>query len=123
MKEISTPIELTLGLEKDKNNVRFRLDRIGRDWILFITGGKAHIGSIAVTEKCTAGLIWQKTLGIHKEKSIVQEAINRLQQIIPGELLVIGGIHYDDISKDQIDQILHNTFKLIDQLETMLSKK
>jgi hypothetical protein len=117
-------IEISLGSENDKTYVNYRLEPVGRDWILLITGGDSHIGSVAVTEKESKNPdeIWQKTLTIHKEGGIVRTAVSKLSKVLSGELLVVGGVHYDDINKSQIFQIVNNCNLLLEKLVEMVQK-
>ena len=116
-------IEVHLGSLKEKTFVSYRLGHIGYDWILLITGGKSHIGSVACSEKNRmTDEVWQITLGAHKEDNIARNAALRLKDILKGEILVIGGIHYDRISRKQIQQIEKNCETLLKRLEAILIK-
>ncbi len=114
-------IELHTGNTEDKTYVSYRLEKLGRDWVLYITGGEPHIGSVACTEKTSDTVeLHQLTLRRHKEDAIVRQALDRLKETLDGEILVVGGIHYDDIERDQVRQIEQNCTVLLDQLAAKL---
>lgn len=114
-------IELHTGNTEDKTYVSYRLEKLGRDWVLYITGGEPHIGSVACTEKTSDTVEFhQLTLRRHKEDAIVRQALDRLKETLDGEILVVGGIHYDDIERDQVRQIEQNCTVLLDQLAAKL---
>jgi len=113
--------EVHLGSWEEKTFTSYRLEQFGYDWVLFITGGQAHIGSVACSEKNrTPEKVWQITLGQHKEENIVKNAVLRLKAILSGEILVIGGIHYDNLSRKQIQQIEKNCEVNLKRLEEII---
>ena len=99
-------VEFSRGHLEEKTQISYQLYQFGRDWILMIGGGERHFGSLACSDPSLEKRFHQYTLGIHKEGEIVRAAIEELQPLIRNELIVICGVHYDDISKDQIVQIV-----------------
>ncbi len=98
---------------EDKCQVSYQVFKFGRDWILMIGGGESHFGSLACSDPSLEEKFHQYTLGIHKEGGIVEAAIKALQPLIKNELIVICGIHYDNIAKDQISEIIKNNKLLL----------
>ncbi len=114
-------IEIHTGNTKDKSYISYRLEKLGRDWVLYITGGVPHIGSVTCTEKTGGtGETHQFTLRHHREDIIVRMALERLKRLLEGEILVVGGIHYDGIEPDQIRQIEQNCASLLERLTAKL---
>ena len=114
-------IEVHLGSLEESTFVNYRLERLGADWVLFITGGEPHIGSVACSEKCRVPeKLWQITLGPHKEGEIVKNAALRLKDIIVGEILVVGGIHYENLNSEQIGLIEKNCEILLERLASIV---
>lgn len=105
-----------IGSTADKNYVEFDLLRQGRDLVVLIGGGESHIGSLAVSDKKTGDSLHQYTLLDHREDQIVNRVADRLSKAVLCEVVVIGGIHYDDISRSQIEQINEHVTILIDQM-------
>ncbi len=58
----------------------------------------------------------QFTYPTHREDQIVKECMERLAGLVPNELLVVCGIHYDDISKESINTINENCSLLIERI-------
>jgi len=114
MEQMREPITFSIGDKQSNNFVEYRLMPLGRDWILQITGGDAHIGSLALSEK---EQIHQITLDKHKESEIVEKAILGLKDLFQGELLVIGGIHYHNIQPSQITEIEDYCEELLDRVK------
>ncbi|MBU3916559.1 hypothetical protein KKA14_13585 [bacterium] len=123
MKTWEKKLEYQLGNEADKTAVKYELVHFGRDYMLLISGGEAHIGSTAFSDKNEESGIVQFNRLNHREDLIVKEAINALKDLVPGELMVVGGIHYDGITRKQIDQINTNCRLLLEKISTELSKK
>ncbi len=114
-------IEIHTGSCEYKSYVSYRLEKHGRDWVLYITGGVPHIGSVACTERIgDTAEIHQFTLRHHREDKIVRRAVEGLRGLLEGEILVVGGIHYDDIEPDQIRQIEQNCAELLNRLTSKL---
>lgn len=108
------------GDKEGKTFVQFQLIWQGNDLIVVISGGQAHFGSIAHTKKREAEENYQFVYKDHREDEIVRETINRLALHVSGELLVVGGIHYDEISREQIQNIVANCSKIIRRIEQHL---
>lgn len=111
---------LSMGKRENNNFVEYRLLPMGRDWILQITGGETHIGSLALSE---GKQIHQITRKQHKETEIVHKAVSALKDLIPGELLVVSGIHYDNIKIEQIREIEKYCGILLIKLQEYLIKQ
>ena len=76
----------------------------GNDLLIYITGGSAHIGAITfVTSTETKTLIDPP----HKE-GIVTEIVAKIfkNKLPERRIVVVSGIHYDSISKTEIDRII-----------------
>ena len=108
----------SVGKISDKTFVEITLSWQGRDLIVKISGGDAHIGSLAFsTKQNNARSPYQQfTYPTHREDKIVQECMERLAGLVPNELLVVCGIHYDDISKVSIRKINENCSLLIERI-------
>ena len=106
------------GKVSDKTHVEVDLIWQGRDLIVKISGGEAHVGSLAFSSKHKdSGKSYQQfTYPTHREDQIVRECMERLVGLVPNELLVVCGIHYDDISKESIRKINENCSLLIERI-------
>lgn len=109
-----------------------RIERIGRDWMIVLTGGikkqDHHIGAAtiayrvhdATSDKVKWSLMTQGIPG-HKESSITETlAMEAAQMLEPygGNIMLTAGIHYESLTKEQIDAVVHTAHQLLhDQLQ------
>ena len=111
--------ECRAGDASEKNLVIYCLGKLGRDWMLTISGGESHIGALACSDKADETFFFH-TLSQHLETDLVNEAFRALSGLVSGELLVVGGIHYDAITKLQIKRIIEYNATLIEQTKQFL---
>lgn len=113
-------VEIKKGNPKEKTQVVYSLFQFGKDYILLIHGGETHIGSVGCSDKKSTAKKHYYTLETHREDAIVARAVSVLNKTIQTEILVVCGIHYDQISLIQIQLINQNCEELLDQLEKIL---
>lgn len=114
--------EFQAGSPESGDQVIYELYQIGRDWLLVIGGGISHIGSVASSERINGKEeLHQFTFQGHKEDKIVENAQRRLREITPGNILVIGGIHYEAISSAQIEKIVNHCETLLGKVEAFFT--
>lgn len=109
-------ISLNRGNPEEENQVVMDLFRLGRDFLLVIGGGDSHIGALAVSDKNRGSENFQYELIHHKEALVVEMAMKILKDLLPGELLVVGGIHYNGISKEKIKEIVTHCQILLEEM-------
>ena len=108
------------GKTSQKTFVEFNLYGFGSDLIVVIGGGESHIGSLAYSDKKQGAVNHSYTLQDHREDTIVKSTIDGLSCLVQGEVMVIGGIHYDQISKEQIKQINNHCQTILNRIKTDL---
>lgn len=111
------------GSISEKNFVEINLNWIGKDLLCIVSGGESHFGSIAYSGEDKACKMHQFTWPTHREDIIVKEIAEKLEEVVEGRIIVIGGIHYDKIRKDQIEKIIENCQWLIKKIYKELSTK
>lgn len=94
--------------------LQYQVGKIGRDWIILIIGGESHIGSISCSNR-TLKENFSFTLTHHKEDALVAEAFQCLSPLVEDEIIIISGVHYDDIVEEQINIVLQYNQDLIKQ--------
>ncbi|HTY92178.1 MAG TPA: hypothetical protein VMC84_13465 [Methanocella sp.] len=96
---------------------------VGDDLVVFITGGKAHIGATAVGIK-TEGVATSSviTTPAHREDRVVKDAAEKLAKKLDKTVVVVSGIHYDNITKEEIEETLRLCDELVNALAGELSK-
>ncbi len=117
-------MKYSAGKISAKTYVEFRLIWQGKDLIVKISGGASHIGSLAYTcSKDKKNKTFQQYTHItHREDEIVRLCIEQLIDLVPGELIVVGGIHYDNIVKEQILEINRNCSLIISRISNDLTR-
>ncbi len=80
--------------------------QVGRDYVCHIHGGDWHVGAVALSQwrddrAETACLI----VGIHKEEDIAVHAASYLCSVTRRSAVCIAGIHFDGITKNDIQDI------------------
>jgi len=102
-----------------RTEVSMSVSRIGEDLIVSLFNNAGHIGSTAVAEYCekenraTVSVI---TRPGHMEDALASDAARRICKAVRRPVCVIAGIHLDDITKEEIAEILENCNKLVTQL-------
>lgn len=116
------PLRLHEG--KGRTRVSLSTHTIGEDLIVCLYNGAGHIGAVAVADydrksrRASTSVITR--LG-HKEDSLAAEAAHALCRILKQPVCAIAGIHLDNITGEEIEQIVLNCRKLLAQCGRRLS--
>lgn len=111
-----------ISLEKGEGRTRLSLvaSRLGRDLLVTITGGRAHIGAVGIgiflNGKATSSVI---TMPGHKEDMIAKNGAERIAKMLKTGAVLIAGIHIDNITKEEIETAVKNAEALIEDLIAM----
>jgi len=88
-------------------SLELRAERIGKDLLVLLTGGEAHIGAVGVGcpmgERATASVI---TLPGHRDDRMAQVAAERISAELGCGCTVVAGVHYDHITPEEIQASL-----------------
>ena len=109
--------ELTMG--KGRATVNVAVDSLGSDLVVRIYNKNAHIGAVAMAdydhehERASVSVITR--LG-HKDDALAVEAAYLLSKSIRRPVCVIAGVHLDNITGEEIDEILANTRTAISEI-------
>ena len=108
--------ELTKG--EGRTKVSLSAYYLGSDLVACLYNENAHVGAVAVAEydhkeqRVSTSVITR--LG-HKDDSVAQKAAHSISKHTRKPVCVIAGIHIDNITGEEIDQILENASGLIDE--------
>ncbi len=104
--------------------VSLRAADIGRDLLVTVTGGRAHVGAVAVGVTC-GGLATSSVITVpaHREDRVVKDAAEKLAKALGRTVVVVAGIHYDDMDQGEITDTLRLCDEMIDVLVVELCKK
>jgi hypothetical protein len=98
-------IEITLDVKK-----------LGEDYLLTLTGGKEHAGAVAVglfDEKSGRASSSVITLPGHREEQLAMDSAKRVSKATGKTSIVVAGIHVDDISLDEIKEIVSTAEEMV----------
>lgn len=107
--------EFSIGQEKTKIN--YKVELIGDDLDITITGGKAHIGCIVIITNNSYNLL---NLPNHREDEIIKPFIKKFRNYNKGTILIKAGFHIDDIALNEITDVLNNNKIGIKKIEEFL---
>ncbi len=108
--------ELTTG--EDRTKVNLSAYHMGSDLVVCIYNENAHVGAVALGEydykegRTSCSLLTR--LG-HKDDIVAQKAAYLISKHTKKPVCVIAGIHLDNITKEEMEQILENTSDLVDR--------
>lgn len=100
---------------------------LGEDLVVFVTGGDAHIGSIAValprpsldgTDKISATTSVFNITG-HKDDHLSQPLADELAAETRRKVVVVAGFHLNNITDTEIGDVLKN----LESISTILKKE
>lgn len=95
-----------------KYKVWLKTQKIGEDWLYVLGGGEIpHIGSIVVKEPDED--VRNIVLGNHKDHVVMEPLAEKGCEKYGTTIVVVGGIHIEDASKEEIDIIVENCKELI----------
>ena len=107
-----------LVLRKHAGSVDLRADvaHLGRDLLVSIVGGEAHIGAVALggfNKRSYASVI---AVPDHRDDVIAKEAALRISKELQRTCVVIVGIHVNNASEQQISQAVESSMELVNEL-------
>lgn len=100
----------------DLKSIRVEVVEAGIDKVFLVTGGQAHIGAVS-TFYLEQERISGTTVHIpgHKEQELCERLARKAALQLKVTVTVIMGIHFDSITRMQIDEIVHTAEKLMDE--------
>ncbi|CAH1190937.1 MULTISPECIES: hypothetical protein [unclassified Paenibacillus] len=102
--------------EFDLKTMKLQAIQTGDDRVLLVTGGKAHIGAVATYypdgERINGSVMH---IPGHKEQELCERLARKAAQHLRTTVTVIMGIHYNGITRMQIDEIVQTAERLLDE--------
>ena len=108
-----------------------KIIRTGEDLVIIIGGGKNHIGAVGISYP-TASFIEEGkttittsviTLPAHKEDVVAKMFSEKISKVLNKKVVAVAGIHFDNISKDDIDKILKYCERLCEKVILRLKEE
>ena len=91
-----------------------RIREVGPDLLLVVEGGQAHIGAVSMAEPGPYGTIRTSTVSGrgHRESELTIPIASEIAETLRRRVVVLGGIHLDGITEQEIADIKINGSKL-----------
>ncbi len=84
----------------------------GEDLIVFIGGGREHVGSASICD----GKLYTARRGEHMDFVVSDSAVQRINRELGITACVICGIHVDNASEEEIRQLVRNADECVKKL-------
>jgi hypothetical protein len=91
---------------------------IGEDLVVTLTGGKAHVGAVAVgyydriPGHASSSVI---TLPSHRDDAIALDAARLISSVTHSTTVFTSGIHFENITVEEIEEVLAASNELINE--------
>ncbi|MDX2446353.1 MAG: hypothetical protein QNK29_04045 [Desulfobacterales bacterium] len=117
--------EITVRTHEGEYDITAGIRLVGQDVLVAIWGGeKPHIGAVAMAQPrpslkdpdITSATASVFTYVGHKEDDLAKAAAEILASVLKTHVVVTAGIHWDNLSKEGILKIIHNSEILIDMI-------
>jgi hypothetical protein len=92
----------------------------GLDILIHIDGGISHIGSISAGKN---GEVTTHVFPEHKEQYLTEPLAREISRAYNGNVVVTAGVHLDQISEEEIEEILSLHEKAIPHITSLLEQK
>lgn len=102
-------------IDKKLGRIKIKLQaiRMGQDLCVIITGGKEHIGAVTFSYDTEANTV---AFGNHKENFVTQAVGDVLKDNYCGNFVICCGIHFDNITKEEIGLVKVLTLNITEEL-------
>ena len=112
-------------IERGRGRTAVRLELVvqGRDLVLLVSGGEAHVGAVAVCQAPQGGVPAEPVLTVlpgHKEGPLARDCAIKLAPAAGCTCCAVVGIHQDQATPDEIAAIVENVRQGMDELVRLI---
>ena len=115
---------MILERQAGRHIIYLEVKEIGSDLLIAIYGGdEHHIGGVAITYVTPSHYRDASTVSLsslafpgHKDYVVANSAAEKICKKLERSTVVTVGIHYDNATKDDIDEIITSVDKLVEDL-------
>jgi len=110
-------------VEYETKNIQIKMTNVGDDTVFFVTGGKAHIGGIAIAyaqNEAHGQHIFQ--IPGHQEAELAAQLATTACLSLGHTVVVLVGIHLHEPTKEQINEIVNEAKEAMDDVLWKLSQ-
>ena len=86
--------------------------------IRILGGQRSHVGSVTVADK--QGNLQTIVLPGHKEDVITRQWAGQIWKLVKQPVSVLAGVHYDNLEKEQLMEVIRILDQLLENLEQEL---
>lgn len=108
----------TFTMGHDATEITYNIQKIGQDIDITITGGKEHIGCIAVISNQSYNII---KIANHREDEMIMPIVKELSKEKTPTIIIKAGFHLDNITGSQITEVLENNKKSIEAIKKYIT--
>lgn len=94
-----------LSISHGRIALNMQIVPVGEDLQIILSGGEAHIGAVALASGNSSEAVLRE-MPHHREGELVQKMACRLARALNVTVSVSAGIHFPDISRDEIATVL-----------------
>lgn len=121
-KECKEGIEFVKDIRVLDREIRISLYDTGEGINILIEGGdKGHIGAVAVSGPSMETAVI--TFPGHREDVVVKQWVKEISRVYHGPVVVSAGVHYDNIGKQEIQEILDALNRELSAVISMIEKR
>ncbi|KNZ40910.1 hypothetical protein AKG39_14985 [Acetobacterium bakii] len=91
-----------------KTALSYEIIPVGRDFLILLTGGDAHIGCTAIGDD---GRLCSYTPKSHKDDALAIPLAKKVSETFRCVCTVVAGFHLDDITRKEIIEVVANSQK------------
>ena len=105
-------------LTRSAGSADLRIDatRVGKDLLVTVVGGKAHVGAVALGGFHRRSYASVLAVPNHRDDIIAKEAALRISKELRQSCVVVVGIHVRDATEEQVAEIVDTSFSLVNEL-------
>lgn len=117
-----------IGYGEGRARLSLTAFNMGPDLVVLIYNENLHAGAVAVADYKREGNIPHPSVSVmtrygHKDDAVAQKAAYLISKNIGRGVCVIGGIHLDNVTRDEIQQILVTADRLIEKFIRILKEE
>ncbi len=122
---------LTFAEKRGAFEIFAHVDQVGDDLVVLLTGGKAHVGAVAIAQprpslrdpdqpSSTGSVI---TLLGHKEDAVAKSMAEALSGRLVRNVVVVAGIHWDALTGEDIATVMELCRRINEKIASKLPAK
>ncbi len=122
------PLPAPVSVGAGRTEVHLEIVGQGRDFVVLVTGGTAHVGAVAVcdgrADRAHVRPHGNTTqLPGHREGPLAAEAAETLAAASGRTCVAVVGIHQDDATPEEVHAIVANVRRALQELATALGQE